>query len=90
MATTTLGHLADAMDQIAPAHLAEDWDNVGLLLGEARSPVARVLLCIDLTLEVVDEAIAKEIDAVVAYHPPFFQPRRRITDGIREDASSPR
>lgn len=81
MATTTLGHLADAMDQIAPAHLAEDWDNVGLLLGEARSPVARVLLCIDLTLEVVDEAIAKEIDAVVAYHPPLFQPRRRITDG---------
>ncbi len=83
MATNTLEDLVDAMNRIAPSHLAEEWDNVGLLLGERRSPVAKVLLCIDLTLDVVDEAISKEVDGVIAYHPPIFQPRRRITD---EDA----
>ena len=67
------------MNRIAPVQLAEEWDNVGLLVGDLAAPLARVLLCIDLTLDVVDEAISKEADGVVAYHPPIFQARRRIT-----------
>ena len=79
MTTATLRHLADAMNRIAPVQLAEEWDNVGLLVGDLAAPLTRVLLCIDLTLDVVDEAISKEADGVVAYHPPIFQARRRIT-----------
>ncbi len=79
MTTAILEDLVHAMDRIAPLRLAEDWDNVGLLVGDAQAPLKRVLLCIDLTIEVVDEAIRKEVDGIVAYHPPIFQPRRRLT-----------
>jgi dinuclear metal center YbgI/SA1388 family protein len=72
--------LVAAMQRIAPVELAEDWDNVGLLVGSAGHRVRRILLCIDLTEAVLDEAIQKNVDAIVAYHPPIFSPRKAITD----------
>jgi dinuclear metal center YbgI/SA1388 family protein len=69
----TIGDLKDAMDQIAPPHLAESWDNVGLLVGDAKALLRGVLLCIDLTADVLAEAKAAGATAVVAYHPPIFK-----------------
>ncbi len=71
--------LADAMEQIAPTRLAEDWDNVGLLIGDPAAEAGRVMLCIDLTDAVLDEAVAHSCQAVVAYHPPIFRPIKQIT-----------
>jgi len=76
----TIQQLEEAMERIAPKHLAEEWDNVGLLAGERAHPLRRVLLCIDLTEEVLAEAIRKNADAVVAYHPPIFKPLTRIVE----------
>ncbi|MBL9140994.1 MAG: Nif3-like dinuclear metal center hexameric protein, partial [Phycisphaerae bacterium] len=45
------------MESIAPRRLAESWDNVGLLLGDAAAPCTRVLATIDLTADVLDEAL---------------------------------
>lgn len=73
--------LVAAMDSIAPPALAESWDNVGLLLGDAAAPLRRLLLTIDLTPEVIDEAQTLGCDAVVAYHPPLFAPTRRVLAG---------
>lgn len=68
------------MEQIAPLSLAESWDRVGLLAGdssrECRGPI---LLTIDLTESVMAEAIALRAGAVVAYHPPIWEPLTRIT-----------
>jgi dinuclear metal center YbgI/SA1388 family protein len=76
--------LASAMASIAPPHLAEPWDNVGLLVGDVSRPlVGPVLLTIDLTDAVVDEAVESNTGAIVAYHPPIFTPLRRL------DGSSP-
>lgn len=73
--------LAAAMARLAPLDLAEPWDNVGLLAGaeddELRGPV---LLAIDLTERVLDEAVAAKASTVVAYHPPIWEPMRRVTD----------
>lgn len=69
------------MDAIAPPHLAESWDNVGLLIGDASGPVERVLLCIDLTLAVVHEATTRGCQAVVAYHPPIFKDVKTLRSG---------
>jgi len=77
----TVGALAGALQGLAPAHLAESWDNVGLLLGDAQAPCARVLVTIDLTTEVLDEALDLRADAVVAYHPPIFEPLKRLVSG---------
>lgn len=73
-AASTVGDLCAAMDAIAPISLAQPWDNVGLLAGDSAVPVRRVLLCIDLTSAVVDEAVARRADFVLAYHPPIFKP----------------
>ncbi|HEX6813447.1 MAG TPA: Nif3-like dinuclear metal center hexameric protein [Planctomycetota bacterium] len=75
-----LAEVLDILHEIAPLELAAEWDNVGLLLQpRARAPrIARVLLCIDLTDAVVAEAKAGRADLVVAYHPPIFQPLKRL------------
>ncbi len=81
MATTPdIAALTAAMQRIAPVQLAEEWDNVGLLVGSAGDRVRRILVCIDLTEAVLDEAVRKKADAIVAYHPPIFSPRKSITD----------
>lgn len=74
-----LSELLDAMEAIAPVHGAESWDNVGLLVGDAAQAVNAVLLCIDYTGAVAEEARQLGCDAIVAYHPPIFHPLKRIT-----------
>ncbi|HBS28083.1 MAG TPA: Nif3-like dinuclear metal center hexameric protein [Phycisphaerales bacterium] len=75
----TLATLIDALESVAPLALAEPWDNVGLLVGDPMDALGGpVLLTIDLTPGVVDEAIALRAGAVVAYHPPIFDPIRRL------------
>jgi dinuclear metal center YbgI/SA1388 family protein len=70
--------LADALDRVVPVILAEDWDNVGLLIGEDDWPADRVLLTIDLTDAVLREAIDAGVNAIVAYHPPIFRPLTQL------------
>ena len=53
--------IVNLLEQIAPVGLAEDWDNVGLLIGARGANVRKVMLCIDLTPEVLREAIAEEV-----------------------------
>lgn len=73
--------LCAAMERIAPTWAAAEWDNVGLLVGDAAWPVRRVLLTIDLTPEVLDEAVGGRFDAIIAYHPPIFRPVKSLTIG---------
>ncbi len=73
--------LVRAMEGIAPTRFAAEWDNVGLLVGDERAPLSRVLLAIDCTPEVLDEARRTRADAVVAYHPPVFAPLKRLREG---------
>lgn len=53
----------------APRELAESWDNVGLLVGDGAAEVKRVLVSLDITEAVVDEAVALGADLIVAHHP---------------------
>ncbi|MCX5660817.1 MAG: Nif3-like dinuclear metal center hexameric protein [Planctomycetota bacterium] len=69
-----LGDLLHDLRTLAPEHLAEPWDKVGLQLGDEAWPVRRALLCIDLTPAVLAEAVARKAELVVAYHPPIFSP----------------
>lgn len=70
----------DVMEQIAPLNLAESWDRVGLLAGDpAAACQGPILLTIDLTEEVMTEAVAAKAAMVIAYHPPIWDPLTRIT-----------
>jgi dinuclear metal center YbgI/SA1388 family protein len=67
------------LENIAPPSHAEDWDNVGLLINPLRPRnVKNILLTIDLTEAVADEAIGAKADLIVAYHPILFRPANRL------------
>lgn len=73
--------LVAAMERIAPLEHAEPWDKVGLLVGaRAKAIGPKVLLTIDLTEHVLAEGVAMGAGAIIAYHPPIFEPLTRITD----------
>ncbi len=76
--TRTVCDVCKAMERIAPLKLAQEWDNVGLIAGDAQSPVRRLLLTIDLSGPVVQEAVERRCEMVIAYHPPIFKPIRSL------------
>lgn len=65
--------------ELAPAELAESWDNVGLLVGDPNSRVERVMTCLSLSPETLSEAIERQAEVVVAHHPLPFRPINRLT-----------
>jgi len=71
--------MVDALDALAPFRNACDWDNVGLLAGGRDWPGKRWLLAIDLADDVAREAIRKNVDGLIVYHPPIFKGIRAIT-----------
>ena len=72
--------VVEALESIAPPHYAESWDNVGLLIGSRRWAAERIMLTVDLTEEVLREAIDADAQMILAYHPPVFQPLKALTD----------
>ncbi|CAH8827022.1 unnamed protein product [Trichobilharzia szidati] len=75
-----LSKVIQLLDMYCLPHLAEKWDNVGLLV-EPSPPhyVNKILLTNDLTEQVIDEAIAEKTGLIVSYHPPIFSPLKRLT-----------
>jgi dinuclear metal center YbgI/SA1388 family protein len=75
----TIADVADFLEAFAPLQLAEEWDNVGLLVGDRRSPARRVMTCLTLTQDVAVEAVERQADLVVTHHPLLFRPVQRLT-----------
>lgn len=69
-----------ALQKIAPLDLAEEWDNVGLLVGWFESSVSRVMTTLDVTLDSLQEAIDRKADLIVTHHPLPFVATKKITN----------
>ncbi len=82
----TLANIIQRLEAMAPLHLAEPWDQPGLQVGDRTWPVSRGLLCIDLTREVLEEAVARSANLIVAYHPLLFKPLARLTSDDEKSA----
>ena len=65
----TVREIEQSLFELAPKELAFPWDNVGQLLGDPEQNVSRVLVALDITEAVADEAIEKHCDLIVAHHP---------------------
>ena len=76
---TTVADCLSAIDRLAPFRLAEQWDNVGLVLGDRRQEVRRVLVSLDLSDAVCDEAAEVGADLHFTHHPPLFKNVERMT-----------
>ena len=81
---TTVRSVCHFLQELAPLALAEDWDNVGLLLGDEATEVARVLTCLTLTPDVAEEAIQVGARLVVTHHPVLFKPVKKLNASSSE------
>ena len=67
------------LEEKFPLELAEEWDNVGLLLDSTRREIKSIMLCLDITRDVVDKAVANKVDLIISHHPFIFSPLKKIT-----------
>lgn len=74
----TVGHIAQLIEKLAPKAWAEDWDNVGLLVGNNANQVQRILVALDGTAEVVEEAEKLGAQLILAHHPIIFRPLKNL------------
>lgn len=74
-----LSWVTKILENFAPICLAEDWDNVGLLVGDSQMQVSRVLVALDATPAVIDEAVAGGYNLIITHHAPIYQPLKNIT-----------
>ena len=72
--------IIDALERFAPLPLQDDYDNSGLQVGTTETEVSGALLCLDVTRQVVDEAIRNGCNLIVSHHPLLFRPLKRLTD----------
>lgn len=75
----TIDTVAAFLTRLAPTRLAEDWDNVGLLVGDRRRDAQRVMTCLTVTPATAAEAIERKADLIVAHHPLPFRAVKQLT-----------
>lgn len=73
-----LKSLMNAIEKHAPLNLAEGWDNVGLIIGNPNSNIERILVCLDVTEDVVEEAICNRAELIISHHPFLFKSLKKI------------
>jgi len=71
--------ITDLIEEVAPLSLQEDYDNCGLLIGDKDLEVKGVLLTVDVTEAVIDEAVAGNKNLIIAHHPLIFNGLKSIT-----------
>ncbi len=74
-----IAQVSQFLNQFAPTRLAEEWDNVGLLVGDPKLKAGRIMTCLTVTPESAAEAISQQADLIVSHHPIPFRPLKRIT-----------
>ena len=77
--TITVKDISKEMEKLAPIFLKEDFDNVGLMVGDKNKEVKKVLLALDCTLKVIEEAKKENVELIITHHPLIFKRPSSIT-----------
>jgi len=72
--------ICDYLNSICPENLAEEWDNVGFLIGDKKSEVTKIMVCLDVDLSVAKEACENKANLIISHHPVIFNPVKRLTE----------
>ena len=75
-----LSEITEFIEALFPPEYAEDFDNIGLLVGRRDKDVTKVIVCLDANKNVVYEAAEKGASLIITHHPVIFNPIKRITD----------
>ncbi len=70
--------IIEELETVAPSAFQEEYDNSGLLTGDVNTEVTSALVCLDCTEEIIEEAIAKKCNLVIAHHPIIFRGLKRL------------
>jgi len=70
--------ICELIEKVAPLALQESYDNAGLLVGNSQMEVTSVLVCIDITEEVIEEAIRKDCNLIISHHPLIFSGLKKL------------
>ncbi len=70
--------IAAIIEELAPLTVQEVWDNAGFTVGHPAAEVKGVLLCVDVTPEIIDEAVAKGANMVISHHPAIFDRLKQL------------
>ena len=73
--------MLEVMEEIAPSHLAETWDNPGLHVGDPEWSVKLIWIALDPTLQVIESAADNNVDLIITHHPLIFRPLYSIHPG---------
>lgn len=71
--------IINAMEEIAPRHIAYSWDNPGLMAGDKTAEIHKILVSLDIDDNVIDEAIREKADMIITHHPLIFRPISSVT-----------
>ncbi len=74
----TVNDIVKEIEKIAKPEYAYEWDNCGLLVGDRKDKVERILISLDITKEVVIEAIEKSCQLIISHHPLIFKPVKNL------------
>lgn len=72
--------IIELLQQLSPPEYACEWDNVGLLVGHEEQEIHSIMIALDPSVEVVEEAVKKNIDLLITHHPMIFCPIKQVTD----------
>ena len=78
MKNCTVQTVADAVNRLAPRHLAEEWDNPGLLIGDPRAEIDKIVVCLDVLDATITRAVELGAQMIVAHHPLIFRPIKNV------------
>lgn len=78
--------LCRIIEEFAPKSLKEDYDNVGLMVGNTEANVNSILMALDCTLDVINEAIEKKCNTIITHHPLLFRKPASITNETLQGA----
>lgn len=70
--------IAQMIEQLAPKHLAEEWDKIGLQIGTLHKEIKKVLVALEITDEVASEAVELGADLIIVHHPLIFRPLTHV------------
>ena len=70
----------ERLEKLAPLAFACEWDNPGLLAGRGEKEIKKVLIALDATDEVVEQAVSERVDLLLTHHPLIFRPLKKVND----------
>lgn len=77
-----MNSIINYLENIAPRELAEEWDNVGLLVGRVGEDVTKVLVCLDFDKNVLAQAVEEKCEMIITHHPVIFKPIKALTNPL--------